>query len=252
MTRPSGASYAQFFPAAPRATRDRNTERERARVRAQESPSTRIADTSGHHTPLGSSPSRPDNSAVASVDLDQGSRPKSHANGVAADIAPPFSDDTESFVETVNTVGSASSHASSSSSLYGGATHHNAVAAMRNSNNYLTPLTTLDSPSSSLTVAAPPKAQSITPKYNDEPNGIYDENNGALAQNIDRIPARDPGRSIKCVKSTYDPPLDQKNLNTDRKKPKLVQKEFGLVRAYIIIPIHRGEEGRHLCCELSG
>lgn len=231
MTRPSGASFAQFFPAAPRATRDRNTERERARVRAQESPSTRTADTSGHHTPLGSSPSRADNSAIASVDLDQGSGPKSYANGVAADIAPPLSDDTESLVETLNTVGSASSHASSSSSLY------SAVAVMRNSNNYLTPLTTLDSPSSTLT-AAPLKAQSTTPKYNDEPNGIFDDNNGTLAQPVDRIPARDPGRSIKCVKITYEPPLDQKNLSTDRKKPKLVQKEFGLVCAYRIIPIH--------------
>ncbi|KAK5654827.1 hypothetical protein OQA88_6863 [Cercophora sp. LCS_1] len=229
MTRPAGASFAQFFPAAPRATRDRNTERERARVRAQESPSTRIADTGGHHTPLGSSPSRTDNSAGTGPGPDRVSRPRYHANGVAADVAPPaLSDDTESLVDTLNTVGSASSHASTSSSLFSTATQQNAVAAMRNSNNHLTPLTTIDSPSSSLTVAAPPKAQSTTPKYYDESTDIFDENHSVSAQNVDRIPARDPGRSIKCIKFIYEPPLDQKNLNTDRRKPKLVQKEFGL------------------------
>ncbi|KAK0652226.1 SET1-like protein [Cercophora newfieldiana] len=226
MTRPPGASFAQFFPAAPRAARDRAVERDRERLRAQESPSTRAADTNGHRTPSRRSPSRRDHDFCPGSSLTS----KSHPNGLVADAAPPPTDDTESLTgDTLNTVGSASSHAStSSSSVFSASAQQNAMAAVRNSNTYLTPLTTIDSPSSNNLATGPTKAQSTTPHHSDGPNGFIHDDPATLPSGIEQVPARDPHRSIKCIKCTYDPLLDLKIPSAERRKAKPLYKEFGL------------------------
>jgi [histone H3]-lysine4 N-trimethyltransferase SETD1 len=251
MTRPPGASYAQFFPAAPRAARDRAVERDRERMRAQESPSTRVADTNGHHTPLGLSSPRADDGAVGAFPKSlTGLISKSHPNGSVADAALQPPDDTESLTgETLNTVGSASSHASTSSSLFSASTQHNAMSSVRNSNTYLTPLTTIDSPSSNVAAAVPTKGQSTTPLYVDDSAGVVNDSPAALPSSFERVPARDPRRSIKCIQCTYDPFLNKMITRAEQRKGKPIYKEFGLVRT---LNTHIPEGGRRLCCETFG
>ena len=224
MTRPPGASFAQFFPTAPRAARDRAIERERARTK--DSPSTRAADTNGHLTPSGSSADQVTGASIGAV-----ATSNYLPNGMVADAAPPLpADDAESLAgDMLNTLGSESSHGSTSSSLFSTSTQ-NAIAAMRNSNHYLTPLTTIDSPSSSIPTAALSKAQSTTPQHPDGPAGFGNEISAALAGSIERVPARDPNHSTKCVQCVYDPLQDHKIPSAERKKAKPIYKEFGLVR----------------------
>jgi [histone H3]-lysine4 N-trimethyltransferase SETD1 len=227
MTRPPGASFAQFFPAAPRAARDRAVERDRERLKAQEPPSAPVADTNCHRTPSRRSPSRGDNDFSSGSGLTS----KSHPNGLVTDAAPPPTDDTESLTgDTLNTVGSASSHAStSSSSLFSASAQQNAMAAVRNSNTDLTPLTSIDSPSANIPATGHTKAQSTTPLHSDGPNGFIHDNSPGLPSGIERVPARDTHRSIKCIKCTYDPLLDLKIPSAERRKAKPQYKEFGLV-----------------------
>ncbi|KAK1760463.1 histone-lysine N-methyltransferase, H3 lysine-4 specific [Echria macrotheca] len=227
MTRPPGASFAQFFPTAPRVARDRAVERERASRR--DSPSARAADTSGNHTP--SRPSPDDGSgAVLGASTSSSFSSKPFTNGLAPDGArAPPSDDTESLIEdAANTVGSTSSHGSTSSSLFSASTQHNVMAAMKNANNLPTPLTSVDSPSSYTLPAAASKAQSTTPQYVDGTNGVVDDGATAAPASIERVPARDPGRSIKCIQCVYDPLQDLKIPGSERKKAKTKYKEFGL------------------------
>ncbi|KAK0727883.1 SET1-like protein [Lasiosphaeria miniovina] len=229
MSRPSGASFAQFFPAAPRAARDRATEREKARMRAQESPSSHVADTNGHRTPLGSSAPRADGGPGR-----PGFASKSLPNGMAADAPYPTPEHGESPVgDTLNTVGSASSHASSNSFGFSSSTRHNAVASVRNS--HLTPLTSIDSPSSYLPPSGPTKAQSSTPQHGDgpdgaapRPNGLSNENATSMPPAFERAPIWDPSRSIRSIVCTYDPLLDHSISSSDKRKAKPVYKEFGL------------------------
>ncbi|KAK3359239.1 SET1-like protein [Lasiosphaeria hispida] len=226
MTRPPGASFAQFFPAAPRAARDRAVERERARMKAQESPSTRPVDTNGHRTPSSSSASRADERP----DHGSGLSSKSHPNGSVANAPHPPPDDIESLTgDTLTTVGSASSRASTASSVFSATNQQNTMAAMRNSTTYLTPLTTIDSPTSShISAALPAKAHSTTPHTADAPNGLINDTLAALPSGTERVPARDPNRSIKCIKCIYDPLVDTKISSAERRKAAPKFKEFGL------------------------
>ncbi|KAL2262913.1 hypothetical protein VTK26DRAFT_8962 [Humicola hyalothermophila] len=43
-----------------------------------------------------------------------------------------------------------------------------------------------------------------------------------------RVPARDPARSIQCIKCTYDPLLDKSLSSSEKRKAKPIYKEFGL------------------------
>lgn len=246
MTRPSGTSFAQFFPAAPRAARDRAIERERAKMKAQEASSTQIVDANGLQTA-----SLPSNSHPP----DDGSLPaftsRFQPNGSLADAATDnHLNDTESLVgDILRPAGSASSHTSSSSSVFSASAQQNTMAAVINSSSHLTPLTNHDSPSP-YPSSTLPKAQSTTPQHVNGLDGPITNPNGHSAHDdakswpgaIDRVPARGPPRSIKCITCTFDP--------TDKRKAKPIYKEFGLVCK----PDNtsRFEEGCHRCCESFG
>ncbi|KAK4212121.1 histone-lysine N-methyltransferase, H3 lysine-4 specific [Rhypophila decipiens] len=209
MTRPSGTSFAQFFPAAPRAAKDRATERERAKMKAQESSTTQIVDANGLQTASLLPSSHPS---------DDGSLPalasKSHPNGSLTDAATHnHINETESLIgDTLHTVGSASSHASSSSSVFSTSTQQNIMAAVRNSSSHLTPLTNVDSPS-----PYPPssalKAQSTTPQHVNGINGHMTNPHGHSQDDAAEVPE-------KGVICRFDP--------TDKKRAKPIYKEFGL------------------------
>ena len=243
MTRPAAASFAEFFPAAPRAARDRAMERERAKVKAQESASAHSADTNGHRTPL--NPSASSQHADGPVARSSSSS-RSHVNGSRPHAAYPPTDDTESLARDTRIAnkGSASSHTSTSSSVSSAPTGLSASARMRMSNTQLTPPTTIASPSY-LSTAAPVKAQSTTPRRADGTDRLLPIPNASVHDTtvVERVPARDPSRSIKCIKLTYEPVLDKSLSSSDRKKAKPIYKEFGLVCAPDNLTL-RG--GRHL------
>ncbi|KAK4157203.1 SET1-like protein [Chaetomidium leptoderma] len=229
MTRPAGASFAQFFPAAPRAARDRAMERERAKIKAQESPSSAQpvdAEANGRRTPLNPSVSSHNHDGPA-----RGFTSRQHLNGTGPHVAQPSTDDAESLAgDTLNVGGSASSHTSASSSAFSAPTRPSAPGAMKHSNTQLTPPTTIASPSSYLSRAAPAKAQSTTPHRTDGLDGRLPIPNGSVHDTpaVDRVPARDPARSIICIKRTYEPLLDTSLSSSEKRKAKPIYKEFGL------------------------
>lgn len=235
MTRPSGASFAQFFPAAPRVARDRAVERERAKSRSYESHCTRVADTNGHRTPTGSQDSRqPEGIGLRAINT---AMSRSHRD----DALQPHTDDSESLAgDNLNTIGSTSSHESSSSSVFSTSAQHNAAATAKNLISYISPLTAVDSPANSyirdqkqFQQAAPAPTFNARSESSSTSNGFVGPALEATSSAIERIPARDPGHSIKVTKKTYDPLLDKKASASERKRAKPVYEEHGLVRVHI-------------------
>ncbi|KAL2129376.1 hypothetical protein VTI74DRAFT_7894 [Chaetomium olivicolor] len=228
MTPPAGASFAQFFPAAPRAARDRAMEREKAKVKTQEPSIAQSAETNGHRTPQGSSSSSQKDDGFA---CDSSSR--SHANGIARDTARSSTDDTDcsTIGDTLNSGGSASSHASTVSSVFSAPSRPAASGAMRGSHSQLTPPTSITSPSSHLSSTAHTKGQPTTPNCAAGADGPIPMPNGSCVQDtsaVDRVPARDPSRSIKAIRCIYDPLLDPSLSSSEKRKAKPRYKEFGL------------------------
>jgi histone-lysine N-methyltransferase SETD1 len=224
----SGAGFAQFFPAAPRAAREKATERERAKSRA--------SDATDRDAKM------PVSSTSISSSL--------HRDGIKSD--PPSSDaahlptdDTESLQgDTLNGVGSASSHASTASSVFSASNPPTALnASSHPANSSLTPLTNAGSPSY--------PSNSQQPKHVAKSNGptaiptTDSPSTSRRAGVADRIPARDPTRRIQGMKCTYDPLLDKKSSSSEKKTMKPTYKTFGSVRKlYYNISVSVG--GRHL------
>lgn len=220
-------------------------ERERAKTKPQEPHASQAVNSNGHHTPLG-------HDAPAA-----GFAPRSRPNGSSLDLGHPPTDDNESLPgDTLNAGGSASSHASSASSVFSAPARPHGSSTVRSSNSQLTPLTTIDSPSSYLHAAGSTKAHSTTPRPADGAHGSVSIANGsvrdipaALPSVAERVPARDPSRSIQCIKCTYDPLLDKSLSSSEKRKAKPIYKEFGLVCKFDTHTL-RGE--RHLDIGLIG
>ena len=224
-------------------------------MRAQASPQpTQPVDTNGHRTPL---------SSFTSARSEDGASPgRSHITSLnhssSGDATRPPLEDSESLPgDTLNTVGSASSHASTSSSIFSSSTRQPAMApaSVRNSHthNSNTPLTTVDSPSSLyLSTSLHAKPHSVSPHHADKQNGPTPTLNGSateylvpLPDGTERVPIRDPSRPVVCTICTYDPLLDKKISSSEKKKAKPIYKDFGLVRTLNNTSAWRGE--RHLC-----
>jgi [histone H3]-lysine4 N-trimethyltransferase SETD1 len=222
MSRASGASFAQFFPSAPRAAKDKAKEREKGKSHTLGSPSIKpVADT-----PAASQQSRAGNASSTSS--------AGESNIPSTDTAAPQTEDNESLQgDLLNGVGSASSHASTASSVFSAPAAQSTMSAFGSSRNVssLTPLTNTDS--------SPNRMSSPNqPKTSDPSSGLATEKaqydtpraQSALADNNlppARIFAREPNRSIKGTICTYDP---DKHTSSDRKrKGKVIYKDFGLV-----------------------
>ncbi|KAK8047568.1 SET domain-containing protein [Apiospora saccharicola] len=231
----SGAGFAQFFPAAPRAAREKATERERAKSRASSDAADRDPRMS---------------SSIPSAYGPRDGHAKSDLSTSDAAHPPIPTDDTESTQgDILNGVGSASSHTSTTSSVFSA---NNQSASLNNfssraSNSNLTPLTNAgSSPSSS---HMPPSSQA-NPQRNKQQNtsGASQLSEVPRTQNatsashtttstssssahrhgiVERIPARDPARQIKGTKRTYDPLTDKLLSSTDRKSKKPVYADIG-------------------------
>jgi histone-lysine N-methyltransferase SETD1 len=227
MSRAPGASFAQFFPAAPRAAKDKAKEREKFKIQGVESPSiTPVADTK---TIL--SISRIDDAAL--------SRPGRESSLPVTYTTLPQTEDNEIQGDILNGVGSASSHTSSLSSVF-------SAPALQNTTTFggvgnvssLTPLTNIDSSPSA--VPSPTQYKTVAlgtssvilgnEKYISQDNILQAHYTMAVeAAPEPRIYARDPNRSVKGTICTYDPLLDRIS-SSDKKKSKPTYKEFGLVR----------------------
>lgn len=226
MSRASGASFAEFFPSAPRAAKNKAKERERAKTRNSGSPQVSLAaDTE----------SLAFNSRAEDASLGRKDR---EVDIPATDIPPPQVEENE-FVpgDILNGVGSASSHTSTGSSTFS-APPPSAMSNFTGSRNVssLTPLTNLDSsprytssPNRSKAVASASRLAEDSSSYNAEQarSATID-----MINETPRIFARDPNKGMKGKKCIYDPLLDRKLSSNDKKKAKPIYKEFGLVRTH--------------------
>ena len=229
MSRASGASFAQFFPSAPRAAKDKAKEREKSKSLNLESPSIPpVADNQ-----VASSDSRIE---------DGGSTHRAGDSNIpVTDTAPPAEDNESIPGDILNGVGSASSHTSTISSVFSGPTQSNNMSTVGGTRNIssLTPLTNTDSSPSRIT--SPDQHKSGGPATNSTGFAA----NKAVLQDVvhqsqpsiinqtpsdSRVYARDPNRSVKGTKCIYDPQIDSKSSSIDKKKKDPKYKEFGLVR----------------------
>ncbi|KAN0089891.1 histone H3-K4 methyltransferase Set1 [Hyaloscypha variabilis] len=228
MSRAPGASFAQFFPSAPRAAKDKAKEREKSKSFSIDSPSIRpVADTK----------------AVAStfrVDDGGSSRGGGDSMPPAPDASAPQAEDNESLQgDLLNGVGSASSHTSAVSSVFSAPGQQPNISTSGTSRNVssLTPLTNADSSPSRVT--SPNQYKTGAPATNstwssaEKPIG-HDDVLQAQPASADQPPseprvfARDPNKGVKGMICTYDPLLDRKLSSNEKKKAKPIYKEFGL------------------------
>lgn len=232
MSRAPAASFAQFFPSAPRAAKDKAKEREK--VKPQTSDSTTkppVADS-----PLGAS--RPPAEDASSF------HPAGEGNIPVTDSAAPSAEDHASPPgDILNGVGSASSYASTISSVFSAppTSQNMSTSGVAQHVSSLTPLTAIDSspnhaasPYQDKSVAESGPVANYSVSHDDAPQpqqpAIADREHSGL-----RVHARDPTRGIKGTICTYDPNLDRKLGSNEKKKAKPTYKEFGLVRIHNLL-----------------
>ncbi|KAI1864807.1 uncharacterized protein JN550_008627 [Neoarthrinium moseri] len=214
----SGAGFAKYFPAAPRAAREKAAERERAKSRASDTAADRDAPSSA------STPAPSSSSSAARRDA---IKPDPSSSSDAAHLP---TDDNESLPgDILNGVGSASSHASTASSVFSTGSAVN--ASSHASNSHLTPLTNAGSPTniqSSKTAATAARPSQDGRRHIDSTSAPLSDSSMSRRTNApNRIPARDPARQIKGTRCTHDPLLDKKLSSTERKTAKPTYKPFG-------------------------
>ncbi|KAK9422014.1 putative Histone-lysine N-methyltransferase, H3 lysine-4 specific [Seiridium unicorne] len=210
----SGAGFAKFFPAAPRAAREKAAERERAKSRVSEGSADRDARIPAT------------NSSTSQAAQRDGIKSDPSSSSDAAHLP---TDDNESLQgDILNGVGSASSHVSTASSVF---SHGSTMNTSHAFNSSLTPLTNVGSPSN-------PSHGTIKVQQTKQPQDGRRSNDSTHASVTDssisrrtgatvRIPARDPGRQIQGMKRTYEPLLDKKLSSAERKTAKPTYKPFG-------------------------
>ncbi|KAF4968870.1 hypothetical protein FSARC_3805 [Fusarium sarcochroum] len=227
MTRPPGASFAQFFPTAPKVKAQAQTRADRDRDRDR-------SKTGSTSTSINGAPDSI--SAPAGLDADA----NAGQNGLvsASDTLPAQLDDTESpFTDIPSTVDSASSYSSAASSIFSTSARHGAAATAASSRlptSSLTPIASKDSPNSS--ASAPAKPDMSTYLTADRAARQSSRNSPAAGPNgsisnglppIERLPAREPMPSVKGLKCTYDPLLDRVHNKSVSRSAKPTYKEFG-------------------------
>ncbi|KAF5671528.1 histone-lysine n H3 lysine-4 specific [Fusarium heterosporum] len=228
MTRPPGASFAQFFPTAPKV-------KAQAQTRADQ-----IRDCDRSKSGLTSASNGTLDSTSGPAGLDADANPVQNGIVSASDTTPAQPDDTESpFPDIPSTVDSASSYGSAASSIFSTTARHGAAATAASSRlptSSLTPIASKDSPNFSASATA--KLDMSTSHTADRDraarqssrNSPVTGHNGSTSNglpSIERTPARDPMPSVKGLKCTYDPLLDRVHNKSVSKNAKPTYKEFG-------------------------
>ncbi|KAG9246142.1 histone-lysine N-methyltransferas-like protein [Calycina marina] len=233
MSRASGPGFAQFFPTAPKAAKERAKERVKSKLQASESPIIRpVADI---QVVYGSSRLGDAGSARPTENINH------HGNAAhvpAEDIDLPPGD-------SLNDVGSASSHSSTVSSVFSASAQCTGVPTAGTSHivSSLTPLTNIEfSPNPGASPGGyKPSAQTTNTSgfsannanlHNDVARTQPHTTNHASTE--PRILTRDPDRGSAGSKCIYDPICDKKLSPHERKKAEgkrglpAKYKEFGL------------------------
>jgi len=227
MSRPQGAaSFSAFFPAAPRAAREKAKEREKIKSRTLDAPHIRAANaqsTSSHtHTST--------DNAASVLPIGENQPPTiSHGDSHAT-----LADDNESMQgDLLNGVGSASSHTSTVSSVFSApALHANKTATEGPKNvSSLTPATNIDSSPNRITSPQQQKidgpSRGVTTDSSNVPHIVPQAHITLAEQKLptSRILARDPNTTVKGYKRTYDEYI----YATKGVKKYGKEQEFGLV-----------------------
>ncbi|RGP60701.1 histone-lysine n- h3 lysine-4 specific [Fusarium longipes] len=226
MTRPPGASFAEFFPTAPKVKAQAQTRADQVRDRDR---SKTVSTSSSINGAIDST------TGTAVIETD--ANISSNGTVSASDTIPTQPDDTESpFTDIPNTVDSASSYSSTASSIFSTSTRHGAAATAASSRlptSSLTPSAFKESPNLAPVVAKPDMSTHQTP---DRAAGQSSRNSPASGPNVsisnglpsnEYIPARDPLPSVKGLKCTYDPLLDRVHNKSVSKSAKPTYQEFG-------------------------
>jgi histone-lysine N-methyltransferase SETD1 len=235
MTRPppGGLSFAQFFPNAPKV-------RAEAHGRADDglsSPASRPPKLEAEHSGTASPLRTADATPAASKADSHGLTGSSHGSQPSDALPPTHTDENhESSPGDLLTIGgSTSSHTSSASSIYSTpALTASSISAPGSSTHFTV---SKDSPASSHTpTAAPANKDMLAPmttgrvvRHTSHEFKSSAQNGVASKNHAERAPARDPNRSIKGVKCTYDPLIDRIRNKSVSKRAEPVYKEFGLV-----------------------
>lgn len=234
MTRPPGASFAQFFPTAPKVKAQAQSRADRERPKS----SVNGIDSESLH-------SVPGNVGSLHPDVNGLTRSLPSQNASQLDVAQTHIDDNDSpSADIPSTVGSSSSHSTTSSVFSASARQAVTAASSRLSTSSLTPIASKDSPSYSTTTTFPKSDMSTlvtTDRASRQPshNSLVTDLNGSISDGlpaIERIPARDPMPSVKGLKCTYDPLLDRVHNKNVSRNAKPTYKEFGMVRDNTYIP----------------
>ncbi|KAH7152513.1 histone H3 methyltransferase complex protein [Dactylonectria estremocensis] len=225
MTRPPGASFAQFFPTAPKVKAQAQSRADRDRDRDR--PKTDSIASAFDLLPA--------TAAASDLDVDASAQSLPGPCGPPADAPPAHIDDNDSpLADIPSTVDSASSYGSTASSIFSSSARHAATAA--SSRLPTSSLTPIDSPSR-IPASAPTKPNMSTSLAADQASRYPSHNSSAIGRNgatsealpaaIERVPARDPTPSVKGLKCTHDPLLDRVHNKSASRNAKLAYKEFG-------------------------
>lgn len=224
---PAGKSFAEFFPAAPRVAKNKVKTGEHERAKSRTSEPSDIVLTAAYQASATTSKPRDDKQQLSG----------SMASAQAGEIIT----DNESFQgDTLNGVGSASSHTSAGSSLFS-AVGQNQTSTFggTGSMSNLTPLTNVDTspPEQPIT---PPQLKSTTSNSQShlEDSVMGDDGSGLSYTRDDntlvppRVLMRDASQRVLGFICTRDPLLDDSIPKDKAKKTKPTYKEFGMVRTY--------------------
>ena len=202
MSRAPQSSFAQYFPSAPRATRDKAKERERSKLHISESSATDASsDNLGSFTK---------SKAAKAVSL------ASTNSDILSLESSQVADDIERAGDILNGVGSASSHTSTVSSVFSAPIQPNNMTTLGTLHNAssLTPLTNhgssplrLSSPKSNVTSLTSTHIDSD--KFVLQSDTLGSQTASERPATAVRILARDPTKSIKGHICTYNPELDR-------------------------------------------
>ncbi|KAH7033319.1 uncharacterized protein B0I36DRAFT_321197 [Microdochium trichocladiopsis] len=191
------AGFNEYFPNAPRSSRDRAHERDRDRLSTEGSRTATPSRDTNPHKP---------ESFVTNPDASQ----------------PPLDDAEIVPGDILNALGSTSSHESTTSSIF--STHNNnntslaAATGVPAPNSALTPLTNIGSPISS----SRPTHHRRDAEASTSVGAMLSPLTGT-----ERPPARDPARHVLGQRLIHDHPSDKSMSSTDRKNVKPRYKEFG-------------------------
>lgn len=219
----TGASFAQYFPSAPRAARDRAMERERSKFKPADSTASNLSTSRQIESSVAMN-----HDAVLAPVLAQSSHSFSSPISATLRVNNQLANTNTSHWDPESTM-MGQFQLSPSSTLRN--PHTSAPAVPLSHMAQLTPPTSDESPAHSIS-ASRPKADRFYDQMvisSDQPPDNTLPTPGASAE---RLLDRNPSRKLKVQKCVYDPSLDPSLPPAMRRKAKARYKDYSLVRRY--------------------